>query len=182
MKTSVGASRTAVGLLLAGLFLAAVAIPSCAGPPAQEAPEPSVIEAELRQFEDAHRAAIDAKDVDRVLEFYAEDLITVSPETGIVRGREWIRTTCEELFRDYEFHEDFELADIRILGNRVVASFEYTQEMTPLAGGDPVVVTGKGVGVFKRSETGAWQWEWNSYAPDAPASARESADTAKAPG
>jgi ketosteroid isomerase-like protein len=182
MKTSAGPVRATVGLLLAGLFLAVVAIPNCTGPPPQPIPDAAAVEAELRQFEEAHRQAIEAKDVDRVIEFYAPDLITVSPETGIVHGREWIRSACEELFRDYDFHEDFKLADMRILGDRVVATFTYEQRMTPLAGGEPVVVTGKGVGIFKRAEGGALQWEWNSYAPDAPAPAAESADSAKTPG
>ncbi|NJD19432.1 MAG: nuclear transport factor 2 family protein [Gemmatimonadetes bacterium] len=151
----------------------------CASPPAEPGPDPSVIEAELRSFEDAHRAAIDAKDVDRVLAFYAPDLITVSPETGIAHGREWIRSTCETLFRDYDFHEDFTLGDIRIFGDRVAASYTYTQRMAPLSGGEPEVLTGKGVAVLKRSEAGAWQFEWSSYAPDAPAAAAVGADSTK---
>jgi len=153
----------------------------CAEPPVQEAQDPSVIEAELRRFEDDHRAAIDAKDVEGVLAFYAEDLITVSPEMGIVHGRDWIRTTCEELFRDYDFREDFTLVDIRILGDRVVASYTYEQRMTPLAGGEAVLGTGKGMVIIARSSAGAWQIEWNSYAPDAPAAGGESADSTETP-
>ena len=164
----------------AALSLLTVAT-GCSPQAPQAALDAAVVEAELRQFEDAHRAAIDAKDVDGVLEFYAPDLITVSNEGGIVHGRDWIRPSLEQLFRDYDFHEDFTLVDIRILGDRVAASYTYEQSMTPLAGGEPVLGTGKGVGIFKRSETGAWQWEWNAYAPDAPAPAAEGADSTKAP-
>ncbi len=181
MKTFPPASWVPSAPTALGLFAALAVSTGCAGPPAGPTLDPAVVEVELRQFEDAHRLAIEAKDVDRVLEFYAEDLITVSPEMGIVRGREWIRPSVEELFRDYDFCEDFTLVDIRILGDRVAASFTYEQRMTPLAGGEPVVGTGKGVGIFKRLETGAWQWEWNSYAPDAPAPAGESADSAGTP-
>jgi len=182
MKTFPPASWVPSTPTALGLFAALAVSTGCAGPPAEPALDPAVVEAELRQFEDAHRAAIDAKDVDRVLEFYAADLITVSGESGIVHGRDWIRPSLEQLFRDYEFHEDFTLVDIRILGDRVGASYTYEQRMIPLAGGEPVAGTGKGIGIFKRSEAGAWQWEWNSYAPDVPAAAGEGADSAGTPG
>lgn len=161
---------------LTGSLLVLAAL-GCQAPPPEAGLDASAVEAELHQFEDAHRAAIDSMDIDRILEFYAPDLITVSPDGPILRGREWIRSTCEQLFRDYDFHEDFTLIDIRVYGDRVAASFTYEQRMTLLAGGEPVVVTGKGVGIFKRSQAGAWQWEWNSYAPDARAPAGESANS-----
>jgi len=178
MGTFPASTGAALPIAVLGLLIAAS---GCYQQPPQPALDAAAVDAELRQFEDAHRAAIDSKDIDRILEFYAPDLITVSPDEGIVHGREWIRATCEQLFRDFDFHEDFTLIDIRMLVDRVVASFEYTQQMTPLSGGEPVVVTGKGVGIFKRSETGAWQWEWNSYAPDARSPAAEGVDSTKAP-
>jgi uncharacterized protein (TIGR02246 family) len=182
MKPFACRSRTAVRPSVTTLVVAVAGAAACAGPPKQPAPDLAAVEAELRQFEDAHRAAIDSKDANRVLEFYAPDLITVSPEGGVQRGRDWIVPVCEQLFRDHDFHEDFKLADIRILGDRVAASYTYEQRMTPLAGGEPVVATGKGVVILKRSESGGWQFEWNSYAPDPAAPAAEGADSTKTPG
>ena len=122
--------------------------------------------AELRAFESAHENAIDAKDVEAVVGFYAPDLITVSPGQPILRGRDWIRSTMAELYRTYHFHESFTLGDIRLFGDRVAATLEYKQRMTPLAGGAPLVETGKGICILKRSADKNWQFEWNAYAAD----------------
>lgn len=179
MKTLPQASWVPSTPTALGLLAAFAAGTGCAGPPAEPTLDPTVVEVELRLFEDAHRAAIDAKDVDGVLGFYAPDLITVSPEMGIVHGRDWIRPSLAQLFRDYDFHEDFTLVDIRILGDRVAASYTYEQSMTPLAGGELIAGKGKGMGIFKRSDAGAWQWEWNSYTADVSAAATESAESAE---
>ncbi len=126
----------------------------------------SAVAAQLRAFETAHERAIDAKDVEAILRFYAPDLITVSPGQPILRGREWIRSTMAELYRTYDFHERFTLGDIRLLGDRVAATVEYEQRMTRLSGGTPLVETGKGMCILKRSAGNMWQFEWNAYAPD----------------
>jgi uncharacterized protein (TIGR02246 family) len=161
----VAASIPILLVSLTGGVLLAVA--ACEPPPSENALDPTAVEAELRQLEGAHRAAIDARDIEGVLQFYAPDLITVSPDKPILRGREWIRATCEELFRNYDFHEDFTLVDIRVLGDRVAASYEYTQEMTPVCGGERVLQGGKGIAIQKRSESGIWQFEWKACTVDA---------------
>jgi ketosteroid isomerase-like protein len=122
-------------------------------------------------MEAGHRTAIDAKDIDGVLKYYASDLITVSAGEPIQYGKDWIRTTLTDLYKTYDFHEDFKFKDIRIIGERVVASFTYTQSMTPLAGGKSTKAFGKGMGVFRTSDASSWQFEWNSYGVDSTQSA-----------
>ena len=126
----------------------------------------SSIESELRAFESAHRWAIDLKDINAVLQFYATDLITVSPDEPILYGRDWIPNVLTDLYNEYEFHEDFKLKDIKIIGDRVVAVCEFTQQMTSLSEGEKFVQTGKGICILKKSDTGTWQFEWNAYTYD----------------
>jgi uncharacterized protein (TIGR02246 family) len=126
----------------------------------------ATVESELRQLRIGHREAVDSRSSDAILQFYAPDLITVAPGKPILRGREWIREACDELFRDFDFHEDFDFVDIRIMGDRIAASYEYSQQMTPLTGGESVIQTGKGIFILKRSEAGRWQIEWNAYTTD----------------
>ena len=158
-------SRFAVLALGFGMLWAG-ALPCVAQTPQTVSADVSTVAAELRAFEAAHEKAIDAKDVEAILGFYAPDLITVSPGQPILRGRDWIRSTMAELYRTYDFHESFTLGDIRLLGDRVAATLEYTQRMTPLAGGAPLVETGKGICILKRSAENKWQFEWNAYAAD----------------
>jgi ketosteroid isomerase-like protein len=128
--------------------------------------EKLIVEKELQAFEIVHKAAIDSKDIEGILQFYSSDLITISPGEPILYGNDWIRTTLNDLYNTYEFTEDFKFIDIRIIGDRVAASFSFTQQMTPLAGGDEIEQTGKGMCILKKIELDNWQFEWNAYSYD----------------
>jgi len=128
--------------------------------------EKLIIEKELRAMEIAHKAAIDSKDIEGVLQFYSSDLITISPGEPILYGNDWIRTTLNDLYNNYDFTEDFKFIDIRIIGDRVAASYSFTQQMIPLAGGEKIEQTGKGMVILKQDEMKNWQFEWNAYHMD----------------
>jgi uncharacterized protein (TIGR02246 family) len=124
------------------------------------------IEADLRSFELNHKAAIDKKDIEGILQFYAEDLINIPQGETILYGREQLKNLMVDLFNTYDFHEDFKFVDSKAIGERVAASLTFEQKMTPLSGGDMINRTGKGLCILKRSELGIWQFEWNSYSYD----------------
>ena len=128
--------------------------------------EKLIVEKELRGMEIAHKAAIDSKDIEGILQFYSSDLITISPGEPILYGNDWIRTTLNDLYNNYDFTEDFKFIDIRIIGDRVAASYSFTQQMTPLAGGEKIEQTGKGMVILKQDEMKNWQFEWNAYHMD----------------
>ena len=142
----------------------------CQKPAEEIANEPAVdveaekqsLEKELRSMEIAHKAAIDSKNIEGVLRFYSSDLITISPEEPILYGNDWIRNTLIDLYNAYEFTEDFKFIDIRIIGDRVAASYSFTQQMTPLAGGEKIEQSGKGMVILKQDEMKNWQIEWNA--------------------
>ncbi|WP_372950541.1 YybH family protein [Mariniphaga sp.] len=136
---------------------------SCSGPEPKTNLDLKVVETELRAFESNHRTAIDKKDIAGILQYYATDLITISPDEPILYGKDWIRTLVTDLYKTYDFHEDFKFIDIRIVGDRVAASYTFKQQMIPLSGGDTITQTGKGMCILKHSETGTWPFEWNAY-------------------
>ena len=129
--------------------------------------DPETIDAELKAFQVAHREAIDAKDIESIFQFYSPDLITVEPGIPIQYGNQYFRPTLTELFANFDFHEDFILNDIRIIGDRVAATYQFTQQMTPLAGGETIKQSGRGICILKRIDIGKWQFEWNAYGYDA---------------
>jgi ketosteroid isomerase-like protein len=125
--------------------------------------EKQILKNELRALEIAHKAAIDSKDIEGILRFYSSDLVTISPGEPILYGKDWIRITLNDLYNTYDFTEDFKFIDIKIIGDCVAASYSFTQQMTPLAGGEKVEQTGKGMAILKQDEMKNWQFEWNSY-------------------
>jgi ketosteroid isomerase-like protein len=145
---------------------------SCSSPESKSKLDLKTIEPELRSMESNHRTAVDNKNVEGILQFYATDLITISQGEPILYGRDWIEDTMNELYKTYDFQEDFKFIDLRIVGEKVAASFTFKQQMLPLLGGDTVVQTGKGMCILKQSEAGNWQFEWNCYSYDNPPEAK----------
>jgi ketosteroid isomerase-like protein len=136
---------------------------SCSRPTNNSKLDPIIVEKELRAMEIAHKTAIDSKDIEGILQFYSSDLITIFPGEPILYGKDWARTTLNDLYNTYDFCEDFKFIDIRIIGDCVAASYSFTQQMTPLAGGEKIEQTGKGMCILKQEETKNWQFEWNAY-------------------
>ena len=73
--------------------------------------EKQILKKELRALEIAHKAAIDSKDIEGILQYYSPDLITISPGEPILYGNDWIRTTLNDLYNTYEFTEDFKFIE-----------------------------------------------------------------------
>jgi len=78
-----------------------------------------------------------------ILRYYSADLITIAPGEPIRYGNEWIRSAVADLYKAYEFHEDFKFIDIRIIGGRVAASYSFSSQMTPLVGGEKTETTAR---------------------------------------
>ena len=122
----------------------------------------NIIKNDLRSMEVNHKTAVDKKDIEGILQFYAEDLIHIPQEEPILYGRDLVRNLLVDLFNTYDFHEDFKFFDVRVIGEHIAASYTFEQRMTPLTGGDMIIHSGKGLCILKRSESGNWQFEWNS--------------------
>ena len=143
-----------------------ILVSSCSRPTQKPELDLSTVENELRALETLHRKAIDSKDIDAIQQCYSTDYINVSADGPILYGRDFIRTNMSELYKTYDFHEDFKFVDIRIIGDRVAASYTWWSQMTPLVGGDTIKDTGKGMCILKLSEIKTWQFEWNAYSID----------------
>lgn len=150
------------------LLLSVILIAGCTHKKTEPGLDPKTVNAELKAFQVAHREAIDAKDIEGILQFYSPDLITVEPGMPVQYGNQFVRPLLTELFANYDFHEDFGLNDIRIMGDRVAATYQYTQQLKPLAGGETIVQSGKGICILKRTDAGQWQFEWNAAVYDSP--------------
>jgi ketosteroid isomerase-like protein len=155
------------------LLFCAILIAGCAEQKTKPGLDPETVNVELKAFQDAHREAIDAKDIEGITQFYSPDLITVEPGMPIQYGNQYFLPTLTELFTNFDFHEDFVLNDIRIMGDRVAATYQFNQQMTPLAGGETIRQSGKGICILKRIDTGKWQFEWNAYGYDTIAEGNE---------
>jgi ketosteroid isomerase-like protein len=113
----------------------------------------------------AYEKAFQAGDVDRVIEFYAQDAVSLPPGFPPSEGREQIEADLRWFFGEFALDRDFVLVDYEVVGNYATRLGEWTQVLTPKVGGDPIPETGRCILGWRKIK-GEWKvvWEiWNTY-------------------
>ena len=127
----------------------------------QEAEEEQFVEAAM-----ANENAFQSGDVDRIIEFYAEDAVSMPPGFPVSTGKEAIEADLRAFFDEFDLDREFTLVDYEVTGEVATRTGEWTQTLTPKAGGDPMIAeTGRCVLGFKKVGD---EWKvaletWNTY-------------------
>jgi ketosteroid isomerase-like protein len=113
----------------------------------------------------AFEEAFQRGDVDQIIGFYAPHAVDYPPGFPPSEGREAIEADLRWFFGEFDLDREFDLVDYRVAGNYGTRLGEWTQTLTPTAGGDPIDETGRCMVGFERKR-GQWKvvWEiWNYY-------------------
>lgn len=152
-------------------FLAGVLLLTTACQPIQpETAKAASASTEEQQFMQAAMGLEEAyqqNDLERTVNYYADDAISQPPGYRTDRGKDAIRASYQSFFDAYQMKRDFKLAGIKIEGDTGTRFGEWTQVLTPKDGSKPVTETGRCVVGFKKVN-GEWKvaWEiWNTFDP-----------------
>lgn len=122
----------------------------------------------IRAVGKTYAAAVDAGDLDRWVETFAEDAIVLPPDQPLVTGRAAIREWVKQSFFDpFKMQLSFSFADVVVAGDWAFTHGPYTLRLTPKDGRPAVEGKGKFVNVFRRRPNG-WRYArviWNSDSP-----------------
>ena len=102
--------------------------------------------------------AVRRKDVDLLLELVTDDVVFMPGNAPSVVGRAALKQAYGAMFAGFEFEQSFAPEEIQVGGNWAFVRGTDTLEMKPLAGGDPVVVRGRGISILRRVEDGSWKF------------------------
>jgi uncharacterized protein (TIGR02246 family) len=149
--------RTAVTAAALALTLAAGACGGPAGPEFTKADSDAI-----RQANQEHTAAFNAKDMDKVLELYAENSVFMPPNAPVLRGKEPLRNFYAGLFtRDANI--EMEVEEVSGHGPIAIESGTYTIQY---GGEQPTRDRGKYLRVL-RNQNG-WHVEKMIWSSDLP--------------
>jgi len=124
-------------------------------------------DARFREAVMAVETTFQSGDVDRMIEYYAEDAVSMPPGFPASVGKEAIDADLRYFFDEFTLERDFTLVGFNVTGDTATRTGVWTQTLTPKAGGEPIVETGRCVLGFKQVD-GEWKvaWEiWNTYEP-----------------
>ena len=123
-------------------------------------------EAAIRALDAEWSKAATAKDVDKVITFYATDGSVVWPDQPVAKGHKAVRASWERAYKEApDMYLDFEPTHIEVSSDGEMASDFGLVHFAPNAKPDDVRNTAKYIVVWKR-EHGAWKvlydcWNWN---------------------
>ena len=148
---------------LAALF--ALAVSGCAPQVDVEADKAAIRDLSDVQWLNAEQA----KDVDTVLSFFADDASSFPPNASIVTGKEAIRARVSELYSGPRFAFSWQTTKVEVSRSGDLAYSHGTYEETVNdPEGNPVTDKGKWVTVWEKQPDGTWKVVadiWNSDQP-----------------
>ena len=121
-------------------------------------------EDEVRAARAAWDEAYSAGDLDRLMELYTEDAVSMAPGFPASVGREAIEADLGGFLAEHDTQHDTDIQDIVVEGDLALERAAYTDEITP-RGGEAFTEHGKHIVVYRRGADGAWRvlWEiWNT--------------------
>ncbi len=116
-------------------------------------------------------AAVNACDVNRVVDLWADDGVLMPPAHPSVHGRAALREYFGRLFLRARFAFEFTSSEIEIVTDAAFERVGYKVTIWPTDGQSPTEDCGKGLHVYRRQLDGTWKLcvdIWNSDRPGEP--------------
>jgi ketosteroid isomerase-like protein len=110
----------------------------------------------VREADHAWAAAVAARDLDRLLSFYAPNAVFITPE-GIVSGPDDIGQLWSDLFRRPGYSMTWSAARVEVASTADVACSSGPWRQTEIRDGQPQVKRGIYVAVWKLQVDGRWK-------------------------
>jgi uncharacterized protein (TIGR02246 family) len=160
---------------LAAAFALTVILAGCnqAPPP----PAPDTHDADVKAIRDLEAATVQAfaaKDLDKIVAFYADDASMFDPDAPVVNGKAAIKEAYKPFLADKNFSLTFasDKVDVAKSGDLGYSQGAFTMTMTDPKTKKVLTERGKYVTVFKKQADGSWKAVAdidNEDAPPAPA-------------
>jgi ketosteroid isomerase-like protein len=112
---------------------------------------------QLLEHWDRYLETINAKALDRLMEFFSADAILMPPSQPAVYGVDGARAWFGALFAEFDVELAMPTLELMLLGDRAVRRGTYEVSLTPNAGGPRSVDRGKFIQVWERQGEGVWR-------------------------
>ena len=145
-------------MVVTGSFLV-IALAGCNSTPPPATVDLSAEEAKVREAENTQMKSWAAKDVDKVLNFYADDATLMTPGVPAMKGKDAMRPVLKTLVSDPNFKLDFSAQRVEIAKSGDVAFSQgtYTMVVTDPKSKKPITDKGSYVTGYKKQADGSWK-------------------------
>jgi len=112
--------------------------------------------------------AMETGDLELWLSLHADDIVKMAPDAPATFGKEELRASTKPLFDNFTIEMVYNCEEIQVDGDLGFARGAFTSTMTPKAGGEPLYIDAKTLGIYKRQADGSWKLARNCYNSNVP--------------
>lgn len=115
-------------------------------------------EAAIRQLFTTWGEASRKKDIERLLTLITKDAVFLAPGQPPLRGREAARQLFTTIFSRFDLEQNFEIAELQLLGDWAFCWGTDSSVMRPVGGGEAIRARGMGLSLIRRGADGGWRF------------------------
>ena len=118
------------------------------------------VEADIQAIKDLHAnalAAFNAADLDKHMQFYAEEAVLIIPNEPEAIGNKAIRSRIQEMFDQFIIQEENVIENIKVSGDLAVTHLTWSSIVKPKTGGETSEYRGNWILVFEKQFDAAWK-------------------------
>ena len=124
--------------------------------------------AAIHEVGNNYALAMNTGDLELWLSVHADDIVKMGPDAPSIIGKEQLRAAMEPAFAAFDFEMTINSEETEVTGHWGFDRGLYTVLMTPKAGGEPIFVDGKYLGIYKRQAGGSWKLYIDCYNSNVP--------------
>jgi uncharacterized protein (TIGR02246 family) len=102
--------------------------------------------------------AVKAKDLDRLLTLVTDDVIFLPSSGPPIKGKDAVGGLYRALFTQFDIDQTADNEEIVLTGEWAFSWGAETLTLSPLQGGSPVRLHGKGLAILRRQQDGSWKF------------------------
>ena len=125
-------------------------------------------ESAAHQAHEAYTAAINANDLDALMDIMTEDVVFLAAHAAPMVGKAAVRPWVKGYFDAYHTHWQKTTQEFVVAGEWAFERYHYKSTDTPRAGGEAFVDTGWGLVIYHHDPDGTWRVARDAFGTDTP--------------
>jgi ketosteroid isomerase-like protein len=118
--------------------------------------DPQALEEEVKTAISAYEVAYESGDVEQIMNYYADDIISAPPGYPLAQGKEAVEAGYREMFEAYTLDRDYEILEMDVDADSASRLMAWTNVWTPLADGETITEVGHCVIDYEKID-GEWK-------------------------
>jgi len=119
------------------------------------------VEADIQAIKDLiveFNAVFNSADIDKILPYYADDVVRIPSNSPATVGKDAIRASYEQMFTEITIQEEYVVEDVQVDGDLAVAHVTFTYIATPKGGQDSIKSNGNEIMALRKQDNSTWKF------------------------